>query len=212
MAVSCYEYCMPRGPRPLLALASLLLLSLDTSAAEPKKRKPNSGPTFGSPTPLPGALRGTVYRLPKNTGALPDFRHLRPVGVLYTTALDYPIKPYGDEWFAIDYQGAFYITKPGKYYFRLTSDDGSQLFIDGKQIINNDGIHGDQTEEGSLRLETGSHQLRVAYFQGPVPYISLVLEVEPPRGKLRVFDTGDFQAPSPAIAPDDRPTLKRKQQ
>ena len=201
---------MPRGPRLLFALASLFLFSLQAPAAEPKKKKAHHGPTFGSPTPQPGALRGTVYRLPKNTSTLPDFRNLRPVGVLYTTALDYPIKPYGDEWFAIDYQGAFYITKPGKYYFRLTSDDGSQLFIDGKQIINNDGIHGDQFEEGSIRMEAGSHQLRVTYFQGPVPYISLVLEVEPPRGKLRVFDTDDFLQPGIAIAPDERPTLKRK--
>lgn len=202
---------MPRGLWPLFALASLFLFSLHTHAAEPKKKKASSGPVFGSPTPRTGALRGTVYRLPKETSWLPELKRLKPVGLLYTTALNYPLQRYGDEWFAIEYEGTFHVTKPGKYVFHLTSDDGAQLYIDGKRILNNDGVHGDDhTEENAVRLEAGPHHFRLPYFQGPVPNIALILEVQPPGGKKRVFDMDDFGPPQSAITQEDRPVLKRK--
>jgi hypothetical protein len=35
-----------------------------------------------------------------------------------------------------------HITKPGKYSFCSTSDDGSFVYLDGVEIVNNDGLHG----------------------------------------------------------------------
>jgi hypothetical protein len=177
------------------------------SAAEPKKI---NGPVFGGPTPIPGALRGSVYRLPRDTGALPNFATFKPVGTVYTTKLDYPLQNYGDEWFGIEYTGRFYVTAPGDYYFQLTVDDGAEVIIDGKTIVTIDGVHPVRTEEGRARLKAGWHDIRVPYFQGPVPYIALVLEVEPPSGKRRVFDVTEFQPPPDAVSPDERPTLRRK--
>ena len=175
--------------RCLFGIAALVLLS-GVDAAKPKKP---GGPVFGGPEPFAGALRGTVYRLPKNTSWLPDFSLLRPVGFVFTNVLDYPLRPYDDEWFGIDYEGQFYVIKSGRYNFWLTSDDGAQLYIDGKRIINNDGIHGEETEERPVVLEAGMHQLRVPYFQGPRPYISLILEVQVPGGKKRIFNTDEFR-------------------
>lgn len=190
----------------------LLLLATPTPAIDRKKKQTHEGPTFGSPEPIAEAFRGTVYRLFKGTSWLPDFKSLQPVGFFYTTALDYSWRTYGDEWFAIDYEGTFYVTRPGQYRFLLTSDDGAQLFIDGKRMINNDGIHAVQSEECSIRLEAGMHHLRVPYFQGPEPYIALVLEVKPPGGKMHIFDTGEFRPPRGPMSPDPpetRPTLRR---
>lgn len=166
---------------------------------------------FGSHEPISGALRGTVYRIPKSTSWLPDLTSLQSVGTLYTTTLDYDFRPYGDEWFAIRYEGSYYVSRPGEYHFWLTSDDGAQLWIDDKRVINNDGVHEVRTEDQPVRLETGMHRIRVPYFQGPVPYVALVLEVKPPGGKKRLFDTTDFPIRSAeADSPEDRPRLQRK--
>jgi hypothetical protein len=43
--------------------------------------------------------------------------------------------------FAIEYKGDFRVKTPGHYKFRLMSDDGARLFIDGKMVIDNDGVH-----------------------------------------------------------------------
>jgi hypothetical protein len=197
------------GCRIFCAFALVLLVG--TQASPVVRKKARNGPVFGSQVPISGALRGTVYRLFKDTAALPDLTHLKPVGVVYTNTLDYPLREYGDEWFAIEYEGVFYVSKPGKYRFLLTSDDGAKLFIDGKRVIDNDGIHPVATLEGSIGLEVGAHKLRLPYFQGPVPYVALVLEVEPPGGKHRVFDMDEFRwrADSDGLSPDTRPTLRR---
>jgi len=197
---------VPKMQRRLLLLLVLAVPAV-LGAAEP--RKPN-GPIFGSPTPIPGALQGLVYRLPKDTGHIPNFATYKPVGAVYTTRLDYPLQNYGDEWFGIEYTGRFYITVPGDYYFQLTVDDGASIIIDGKTIVHVDGVHPVRVEEGHIRLKTGWHEIRVPYFQGPVPYIALVVEVEPPKGKRRIFDITEFQ-PRPEQAPEEhRPTLQRK--
>ena len=151
-----------------------------------------------------------VYRLPRDTGALPNFVTFRPVGTVYTTKLDYELQEYGEEWFGIDYTGRFYVTVPGAYYFQLTVDDGAELIIDGKTIIHIDGVHPVRTEEGRASMKVGWHDIRVPYFQGPVPYIALVLEVEPPKGKRRMFDVTAFQRPMEAVPDDQRPTVRRK--
>src|SRR4051794_7457514 len=184
---------------------ALLATHAVLSAATPKKTR---GPVFGSATPNPGALRGAVYRLPKGTDALPNFATLKPVGILYTTRLDYWLQNYGDEWFGIEYTGRFYVTAPGDYYFQLTVDDGGEVIIDGKGVLYIDGIHPVRTEGRPARLKVGWHGIRVSYFQGPLPYIALVLEVEPPKGKRRVFDVIDFQPPPDAFSEESRPTLR----
>jgi polar amino acid transport system substrate-binding protein len=81
------------------------------------------------------------------------------------------------EWFAIDYNGSFWIDVPGNYRFRLASDDGSKLFINNTLLINNDGLHPTVTKEAALYLEQGVHHIQVQYYQGPRTEVALVLEV-----------------------------------
>ena len=199
------------GRRFFCSIALLVLLSGPAAPVDLKKKKTHNGPGFGGRELVHCGLRGNVCRLLMGASWLPDFTRLVPVGVVYTTYLDYPMQEYTDEWFAIDYEGDFYVTKAGKYRFVLTSDDGARLFIDGKRIIDNDGIHVPETKERSIRLEAGLHHLHVLYFQGPREYIALVLEVQPPGGKTSTFDTDDFPPPpAAAVPPEERPTLKRK--
>ena len=90
------------GRRFFWAIALLILLGAPAAPVDLKKKKNHDGPVFGSQKPMHGALRGNVYRLLKGTSWLPDFTRLVPVGVVYTTYLDYPMQTYTDEWFAID--------------------------------------------------------------------------------------------------------------
>ncbi|MFT5423885.1 MAG: hypothetical protein ACI89L_001676 [Phycisphaerales bacterium] len=55
--------------------------------------------------------------------------------------------------------------QPGDYRFRLTSDDGSRLWIDGKVAAENDGNHGATAVESEpVFLAAGEHALYLEYF------------------------------------------------
>ena len=52
----------------------------------------------------------------------------------------------------------------GTYTFYTQSDDGSRLYIDGKLVVNNDGLHGQVERSGKVNLTSGAHQIVVTYF------------------------------------------------
>jgi hypothetical protein len=81
----------------------------------------------------------------------------------------------------------------GEYGFRLISDDGSMLWIDGALVVDHDGLHGATPKEGSIKLAAGEHALQVRYFQGTGD-ATLRLEWKPP-------GSGDFVlAPKEALS------------
>jgi hypothetical protein len=162
-------------------------------------------PTFGITVVIPSGLHGDVYFIGANSTHLPDFLRLRSLGTIYTTALNippqdfkqgFPGMPKRFEWFAIDYTGKFWIDNPGLYTFSLMSDDGARLYIDDREIIDNDGIHSPLERTGSVELSGGIHRIRVSYFQGPRFQVALVLQVAPPGGPMRVFSTDEFKPPT----------------
>src|SRR3954467_3872169 len=53
----------------------------------------------------------------------------------------------------------------GSYAFRITSDDGSKLSIDGAVVIDHDGLHGETSKEGTVTLAAGYHALRIDYVE-----------------------------------------------
>lgn len=71
-----------------------------------------------------------------------------------------------DENFAIEVRGFLRIPKTNNYTFRLTSDDGSRLYIDDELVIDHDGLHGDTPMDGEVVLAEGFHPVRIVYFQG----------------------------------------------
>jgi hypothetical protein len=189
--------------RPGLVLAACgLAVSLAGGQGLPLRDAPIT--TFGVTVVDPFGLRGEIYLLPPDTPFLPKFEKLHPVGTIYTSALNIPTRSFTDgfpgvtdrfEWFAIDYSGNFYVNNPGKYRFLLASDDGSKLYIDRKTVIDNDGLHSVQVEQGSVTLKGGIHHIRVSYFQGPRTEVALVLGVARPGEDWRVFSTNEFRPP-----------------
>ncbi|MEU7904877.1 family 16 glycoside hydrolase [Actinoplanes sp. NPDC049118] len=53
----------------------------------------------------------------------------------------------------------------GSYTFRLTSDDGSKLWIGDTLVVDHDGLHGADAKDGTIDLTAGVHPLRVEHFE-----------------------------------------------
>jgi len=163
---------------------------------------------FGTKRAIFDGFSGKIYFLPRGANKLPDFRKLKPQGTIYTRRLNvspreftagFPGVTKRFEWFAIEFRSRLRIKTAGTYKFRLSSDDGSKLFIDGKPVIKNDGVHGVWSEVGSVRLAAGSHDIVVQYFQGPRHHVALQLFWTPPGGKEVIFPGGPGMLTTPGI-------------
>lgn len=66
--------------------------------------------------------------------------------------------------FAFEFTGYIKIEKDGIYTFFTSSDDGSMLYIDDEEIVNNDGDHGNVEKNGKAALKKGFHKIKVLYF------------------------------------------------
>ena len=178
-----------------------LLLFLIPLLAAPQ----DNVPVFGTTVVIPSGLKGDIYHLPPGTFSLRRLAWFTPQGSVYTTTLNVPPQDFTlgfpgvttrNEWFAIDYSGKFWIEKPGLYRFRLVSDDGAMLYIDGQLIADNDGVHSTEVRLGSVRLAGGMHTIRVPYFQGPGITVALMLEIAGPGEEPRLFSTDEFKPPA----------------
>lgn len=190
--------------RPWFALVAGWFLAVSPGRSQVPALPDAPITTFGVTVVDPFGLRGDVYLLRPETDHLPKFEKMKPVGVIYTSALNIPPRSFTEgfpgvtdrfEWFAIDYAGYFYINAPGVYRFLLASDDGSKLYIDDKRVIDDDGIHPMMVEQGRINLSGGIHRIRISYFQGPGDAVALILAVARPGEDWRVFSTNEFRPP-----------------
>lgn len=99
--------------------------------------------------------------------ALPDFSKLKPhrEGSVPDNLIDIKLDDYKNE-FGVVFTGKLLAPRKGSYRFYLTGDDGVRIKVDGKTVVEYDGIHpaGD-IKEGSIQLEQGEHEFRYEYFQ-----------------------------------------------
>ena len=72
--------------------------------------------------------------------------------------------PLADNFYS-EVEGFVTIAAAGEYTFRLRSDDGARLWIDGRLVIDNDGLHGPDPKDGSIELSAGAHALKIAHFE-----------------------------------------------
>ncbi len=109
-------------------------------------------------------LAGLEYRYFEGEWSrLPDFHVMIPK--LKGVVKGFDLSPrLRDDFFGFEFTGFIAIAKPGSYTFFTTSDDGSQLFINGVRVVNNDGMHSKREASGSIFLPAGLHAIRVIYF------------------------------------------------
>lgn len=67
--------------------------------------------------------------------------------------------------FGFKFTGAVKVPRDGRYTFHLSSDDGSRLYLDGRELIDHDGVHGADRKSASIELKAGEHPIVVTYFE-----------------------------------------------
>lgn len=97
---------------------------------------------------------------------LPDFSQIEPLhsGVTYEFHLD-GVENRRPNFYAVRFEGQIHLDQAGQYTFYTRSDDGTKLYIDGTEVVTNDGTHGVLEEYGHVALEAGVHTVVVEYFQ-----------------------------------------------
>lgn len=95
---------------------------------------------------------------------LPDFSKLQPVEVGEAGGFGVDVTRLKDN-FALRFDGHIQIPQDGNYLFLLHSDDGAKLYIDGKVLVDNDGIHAPQQKRKQMQMKAGLHTVVVEYFE-----------------------------------------------
>jgi hypothetical protein len=70
------------------------------------------------------------------------------------------------ENFGLQCVGHIFIPTTGSYLFKTISDDGSNFYVDGTKVVNNDGNHGMTAKSGTMNLSYGVHEVKLDYYQG----------------------------------------------
>jgi hypothetical protein len=67
--------------------------------------------------------------------------------------------------YGAEFTGRVDVPQAGVWTFYTESDDGSKLWIDGMEIVDNDGLHGMIERSGAITLTQGSHTIMIRYFE-----------------------------------------------
>merc|ERR1740129_1446705 len=122
---------------------------------------------------------------------IPSFESLTPIVTRVDRTVDYeptlapwPGLDFNDEFAAL-WTGFVWITQPGQYGFRISSDDGSRLIVDDDEVAaimavcQVSGFCLTTDAEGWWYLEAGYHSLRLEYFENQ-SYAGMVLSYAGP--------------------------------
>jgi alpha-glucosidase len=97
--------------------------------------------------------------------SMPDFSRLAAVKQGHAATPELSDIPGRPDNYSIQFRGYVDIPETGVYTFYTISDDGSQLYIGGEKVVDNDGCHGDLERSGDRALAAGRHPITINYFQ-----------------------------------------------
>ena len=131
---------------------------------------------FGTGTPDAAGWKGSLFVIPIGSAKLPALGTMTPTGVLFAKELNVPAKamtggfpgidPARNTDFAIRWEAPLVVDTESDYTFRVLSDDGAVVSIDGTLIVDNDGIKTAPVEKsGPVHLVKGTHVISVDYYQ-----------------------------------------------
>lgn len=159
-----------------LVVASLLS-SLNAAAAFDPPTPPPDGELTPGVTVRTFQLRASPERLPRLAeGQTPNADWVLPnVDLPDAEAFRAVESP-----FVTHVLGWLDLAAAGAYTFRLISDDGSKLWIDGALVVDHDGQHGATAKTGApVQLQAGRRELRIEHFDSGGKR-ALRLEWQPP--------------------------------
>ena len=135
---------------------------------------------------------------------LPDFENAKPKLQGIARGLDADFRENRATGFAFRYRGLLRVPTSGFYTLVLKSCDGSRIRIDGRLVLDNDGLHSATERRATVALAKGLHRFECDWFRGYVPghkeWAGLWLGWERPAGGLeeipisawRCEDAGDI--------------------
>ena len=160
--------------------------SFDTWVRTPSKK----GDIFYYPSGLTSLDEEQMSYLPATTtkAGKPGVAYTYYEGIFKSTADVLKAKPVkegtfrnfsikeaaADDHFGYQFRSQINIPEKGVYKFHIYSDDGARLFIDGQEVIDNDGSHSAGEATGKVALEKGFHEICVIYFED---YMGQALEI-----------------------------------
>ena len=141
---------------------------------------------------MPGPWRAAFHSTQDLTG--------QPVAVRQYASLDFdwgeraPLPGIPIDYFSIRIDTCVTLEAATATTFRLSSDDGSRLFIDGIPVIDHSGQHPFSTKEGVFALRPGVHHVEVQYaeMQGGA--------------RLRLLDDAGLLSEDRIVPPGGHPT------
>ncbi len=119
---------------------------------------------FDEPSLALNDLKYQYFEVDGPISELPDFDTLTVVNEGSTDSLVTETLSERDEQVAYIFTGTLQVPKAGDYLFSLYSDDGSQLFLDGKMVVDNNGKHDYERKGGLVNLSEGDYEFKMTYF------------------------------------------------
>ena len=144
-----------------------------------------------------------------NTGSMPSLIDRVPDHVRLESSLQYnsmySAYPGLDDRFKNNwgarFSGLIDIPETGNWTFFLTSDDGSEFWVDGVSMVTNYGSHGMRELSGYRNLSAGMHDFRAEFFQGGGPHGLKLAWSGPNQSKVLIPPTAFFVANSTPPSP-----------
>ncbi|WP_324679525.1 FG-GAP-like repeat-containing protein [Hymenobacter sp. GOD-10R] len=125
----------------------------------------NAASTLRTPENPANAVAGLNYQYYEGFwSAVPDYSTLTPArtGMVATPTLS---EAQREDGYAFQYTGYVTVPTDGQYTFYTSSDDGSKLFIGSQLVVDNDGLHGEVEQSGTIGLQAGTHAVTIAFFE-----------------------------------------------
>lgn len=112
-------------------------------------------------------VAGLLYEMfePAQGQRQPDFAVDKPVRSGVSPMPDLGMKHRGER-FGLRFRGMLEIPEEGQWTLACSSDDGSRVELDGRQVIDNWGDHGSKQVAVTLDLSAGRHGFSLSFYQG----------------------------------------------
>jgi hypothetical protein len=111
---------------------------------------------------VPSGLEGKYYANPNWQG---EPQWVTVDSEISTAVLNKRRRAFSENKFSVEWKGFIWIEKPGSYTFMTASDDGSDLFVNNRRVVDNGGLHGLKKVKGQIHLEPGVYPVYIRYFQ-----------------------------------------------
>jgi hypothetical protein len=128
--------------------------------------------------PFEGLVRGegpglrARYYAASGLTALPDFNALVPFSFAgtvpnlgYATTTGACVGSGLSDNVAAEFEGWVNVPSSGSWLWSLTSDAGSQLWIDGRLVVDHDGLHSYSEKTATVFVVAGRHFVQVRFFE-----------------------------------------------